>query len=387
MKNLTIVPPFLCCLAMALLTAFPAGAIETTAKQAIVIDVVTGTVMLEKNADELMAPASMTKIMTANLVFDRLLDGRLSLDDTLPVSENAWRKGGSKMFVRVGTEVAVGDLLRGIIVQSGNDASIVIAEAIGGSESAFGDLMTDKAREIGMTDTTFRNSTGWPDPEHLTTARDLANLAMYTIKTYPEYYHIYGEKSFTYNKIRQGNRNPLLYKDLGADGLKTGHTEVSGYGLTASVKRGERRIVLVINGLTSVKERSAEAQRLITWAFREFTNYDLFKSGEEIEKAVVWMGMKANVGLVLDGALTLTVPRAGRREMRVKVVLEEPVPAPIKAGDKIAKLVVMAPGMPTVERPLFAADDVAGLDFIGRIGANLKEFVFGAAESMRASAN
>jgi len=373
-------------LLLALFVSPPAGAIETAAKQVIVVDVATGTVMLEKNADELMAPASMTKIMTANLVFDRLNDGRLSLQDTLPVSENAWRKGGSKMFVRVGNEVAVGDLLRGIIIQSGNDASIVIAEALGGSESAFGDLMTEKAREIGMTETTFRNATGWPDPEHLTTARDMARLAAYTVQTYPEFYHLYGEKSFTYNKIKQGNRNPLLYKDLGADGLKTGHTELSGYGLTASVKRGDRRIVLVINGLTSVNERSGEAQRLITWAYREFANYELFKPGEEIEKAAVWMGQNADVGLVLGGALTLTVPRAGRREMEVKVVVDEPVPAPIKAGDRIAKLVITAPDMVPAERPLFAATDVAELDFVGRVGASLKHFIFGAAESVRASA-
>jgi D-alanyl-D-alanine carboxypeptidase (penicillin-binding protein 5/6) len=253
--------PFFCCLLLAAFISVPAGAIETAAKQAIVVDVSTGTVMLEKNADELMAPASMTKIMTANLVFDRLKDGRLTMEETLPVSENAWRKGGSKMFVRVGDEVTVEDLLRGIVIQSGNDASIVIAEAIGGSESAFGDLMTEKAREIGMTETTFRNATGWPDPEHLTTARDMARLAAYTVSTYPDYYHLYGEKSFTYNKIKQGNRNPLLYKDLGADGLKTGHTELSGYGLTASVKRGDRRIVLVINGLTSVNECSSPARR------------------------------------------------------------------------------------------------------------------------------
>ena len=205
------VPPFVSCLLLALFVSPPAGAIEVAAKQAIVVDVTTGAVMFEKNADELMAPASMTKIMTANLLFDRLKDGRLSMQDTLPVSENAWRKGGSKMFVRVGNEVSVEDLLRGIIIQSGNDASIVIAEAIGGSESAFGDLMTEKAREIGMTETTFRNATGWPDPEHLTTARDLARLAAYTVLTYPEFYHLYGEKSFTYNKIKQGNRNPLLY--------------------------------------------------------------------------------------------------------------------------------------------------------------------------------
>ena len=306
------------------------------------------------------------------------------MDDLLPVSEKAWRMGGSKMFVEVGTQVPVADLLRGIVVQSGNDASIVVAEAIAGSESAFADLMTEGAREIGMRDTTFRNSTGWPHAEHLSTARDMAKLAAHTIATYPEYYPLYGEKSFTYNEIKQGNRNPLLYKDLGADGLKTGHTEASGYGLTASIKRGDRRLILVINGLDNVNARSEEAERILNWGFREFANYTLFDAGEVVETSEVWLGQKAEVPLVLDGPLTLTLPRAGFREMKVTAVVEEPVPAPIAAGDKVGTLVVAAEGITPSRFPLYAGEDVASLDFIGRVGASIKHLVFGAASSVHA---
>jgi len=365
----------------ALATA-PARAIETQALQAILVDFDTGTVLLEKNADELMAPASMTKIMTADLVFDRLKDGRLSLDDKLEVSEYAWRKGGSKMFVEINSQVAVEDLLRGIIIQSGNDASIVVAEAIAGSEEAFGDIMTERAHQIGMNDTTFRNATGWPDPQHLTTARDLATLAAYTIRTHPEYYYLYGQISYTYNDIKQGNRNPLLYKNLGADGLKTGHTEASGYGLTASAKRGDRRLILVVNGLPSVNARSEEGARLLNWGFREFDNYELFEAGEIVETAEVWMGQRSAVPLVLDRALVMTLPRAGVRKMKVAVIVEEPVTAPIQAGDELAKLVVEAEGMAPTQFPLYAAEDVPELGFTGRVGASIKHLVFGAAGSV-----
>ena len=241
----------------------PAQALETRAREAFLIDVTTGTVLLEKDADVSMPPASMSKIMTAYLVFGALKEGRISLDDKLPVSEKAWRKGGSKMFVEVGSEVSVEDLLRGVIVQSGNDACIVLAEALAGSEEAFAEQMTRKAREIGMEGSTFTNSTGWPDPNHRMTARDLAILAERMVQDFPDFYHYYSEREFTYNGIRQGNRNPLLYKNLGADGLKTGHTEEAGYGLTASAERDGRRLVLVINGLESIKARSEEAERLI----------------------------------------------------------------------------------------------------------------------------
>ena len=367
-------------------TAPTASAVETRAKEAILIDMATGAVLFEKDADVLMAPASMTKIMTATLVFERLKDGRLSLDDTLPVSEEAWRKG-SKMFVEVGTRVRVEDLLRGIIVQSGNDASIVIAEGLAGSERAFGDMMTEKARDIGMSSTTFRNSTGWPDPEHLTTARDLAILAAHTIEQYSEFYHLYSEKSFSYNNIKQGNRNPLLYKDIGADGLKTGHTEVSGYGLTASAKRGDRRLVLVVNGLPSVKARSEESERLLDWGFREFENVALFDAGEVVEHAEIWLGDREQVPLVLENDLLVTLPRAAKRHVEMVVRLEEPVPAPVKAGAQLAELVIRGPDMTPIEIPLVAGADAGELDFMGRVLASLKHLVLGATASIGPDSN
>jgi len=275
--------------ALALLFAGVASAappsFQTTAKQAILMDFDTGAVLYAKNADTPMFPASMTKIMTSIMVFDELRAGRLQLDSTFRVSENAWRKGGSKMFVRVKDDIKVEDLLRGIIVQSGNDASIVVAEGLAGSDETFGDQMTERAREIGLQDTVFRNATGWPDPDHVTSARDLAKLAAYLIREYPDFYSYYSEKEFTYGKsldgkpITQGNRNPLLYKSVGADGLKTGHTEASGFGLTASAIRGDRRLVMVINGLNSVRARSSESERLINWGFQVFDNYPLFQAG------------------------------------------------------------------------------------------------------------
>jgi D-alanyl-D-alanine carboxypeptidase (penicillin-binding protein 5/6) len=315
-----------CGLAVAfLLTSAPAAALDyqTAATQAILVDFDTGTVLFEKNPDETMYPASMTKIMTALLVFEQLREGRLSLDDELPVSEEAWRKGGSKMFVHVGSKIKIGDLLHGIIVQSGNDASIVVAEGLAGSEAAFADRMTRRAREIGMTRTTFRNSTGWPDEAHVTTSRDLALLARHVIAGFPELYKLYAEKEFTYGKsldgkpITQSNRNPLLYRMAGADGLKTGHTEASGYGLTASATRDDRRLIMVINGLDSVQARSEESQRLLEWGFREFENVHLFEPGETVTNADVWLGSKPVVPLVIEGGLALTLPRAARRSKPV----------------------------------------------------------------------
>ncbi|MDP7667020.1 MAG: D-alanyl-D-alanine carboxypeptidase family protein, partial [Rhodospirillales bacterium] len=279
--------------AVLVVVALPARAMETLARQAFLMEMTTGATLFEKDADQPMAPASMSKLMTVYMIFEHLRDGRLSLDDTFPVSENAWRKGGAKsggstMFLDPGTRVRVEDLLRGITVQSGNDASIVAAEGLSVSEDAFADEMTVKARELGLADSVFKNATGLPDAEHLTTPRDIAVLAARTIENFPEYYHFYADKNFTYNGIRQGNRNPLLYKDLGADGLKTGHTADSGYGLAASVVRGDRRLILVVNGLPSVKARSRESERLIEWGLREFKNYALFKRGETVIDVEVW---------------------------------------------------------------------------------------------------
>ena len=355
----------------------PAQALETRAREAILLDTTTGAVLFEKDADIPAPPASMSKIMTAYMVFESLKEGRLSLEDELPVSEKAWRKGGSKMFVEVNTRVKVEDLLRGVIVQSGNDACIVFAEALSGSEEAFADDMTRRAREIGLTDSSFANATGWPDPNHRMSARDLANLAIRMIEDHPEYYHIYSETEFSYNGIRQGNRNPLLYKNIGADGLKTGHTEEAGYGLTASAKRGDRRLVLVVTGLESVRARSEEAERLMNWGFREFDNIQLFKADETVERASVWQGGQDTVPLVFPDGLTVTLARKARRGMTVTVEYDSPVPAPIEKGQPIARLVIEAPEREPMSFPLVAGADIERLGPLGRIFSSARFMILG----------
>ncbi len=356
-----------------------AQAIETLAKQAILVDATTDTVLFEKNADQPMAVASMIKLMTVYLAFERLADGRLKLEDTLPVSRKAWRMGGSKMFVRVGTRVSVEDLLRGIIVQSGNDACIVIAEAISGDEEAFAHEMTRRGRELGLENSVFANSSGWPHPEQHMTARDLALLAERLIHDFPQYYGYFKEKSFTYEGIRQGNRNPLLYTESGADGLKTGHTQKSGYGIIASAEREGRRLVLVLNGLGRVNERARESERLLRWGFREFDTYALFKAGDEVEEAAVWLGDSPTVPLVIERNFTVTLPRSARRAMKATVVYDGPLAAPIAKGTEIAKLVITAPEMETIEAPLVAGADITRLGLFGRLGGALSYLLWGQA--------
>lgn len=355
-----------------------AGALETPAKQAILMDMETGAILFEKEADAMMPPASMSKLMTVTMLFERLKEGSLKMEDTFPVSEKAWKKGGSKMFVEVNKRVSVGDLLRGIIVQSGNDACIVVAEALSGSEDAFALSMTEHAREIGLERSTFRNATGWPDPNHRMTARELALLAKHIIQKFPEYYHIFSEKSFKFGKIKQGNRNPLLYSNSGSDGLKTGHTEESGYGIVGSAIREGRRLIVVVNGLTSTKERSRESERILEWGFREFGNYQLFKKDQEVAKARVWLGSKELVSLTTDADLTVTMTRKNRRDMQVKLVYNEPIPAPIIKGSPVARLVISAPDMKNIEVPLLAAEDVERPGMFQRVTAAIKYVLFGA---------
>ena len=302
-----------------LVGAGPARALDTEARQAIVVDWDTGTVLFEKNADEPMHPSSMSKLMTVYMLFDALKNGSVKLDDEFPVSEKAWRMGGSKMFVDLGAKVKVEDLIQGIVVQSGNDACIVVAEGLGGTEEAFAEKMNQKAKEIGLEHSTFKNATGWPDPEHLMTARDLSILARRTIADFPQYYHYYGEIDFTYHGIKQGNRNPLLYKDLGADGLKTGHTDEGGFGLTGSAKRGDRRLIMVLNGLPTMKSRFEESERVMEWGFREFDNYTVFKKDAAVSEAEVWLGDQAMVPLVTESDLKVTLPKKSRHGMKVTV--------------------------------------------------------------------
>ncbi|MDP6108973.1 MAG: D-alanyl-D-alanine carboxypeptidase family protein [Rhodospirillales bacterium] len=365
-----------------LLDVAPAKAIETLAKQVVLMDAETGTILFDKDADVPMPPASMSKLMTVFMVFERLRDGRLSLDDTFRISENAWRKGGAKsgsstMFLVPGKRARTEDLIRGIIVQSGNDACIVIAEGISGSEEAFAGEMTERAKQLGLTSSTFKNSTGWPHPEHRMSPKDLALLAKHTIEQFPEYYHYYSERSFVYNGIKQDNRNPLIYKEMGADGLKTGYTQKSGYGLTGSATRGDRRLILVVNGLSSKKERAREPERLLEWGFREFGNYALLGAGEVVEEAQVWLGKKATVQLIIENELKLTLHKKSRREMKVAVNYQGPIPAPVKKGDVLATLSISAPGEKTIDIPLVAAVNVEQLGLMGRLVAAFKHILWG----------
>ena len=366
----------------ALFWAHQAQAVESMAKQAILIDATTGAVLFSKNADMPMPPSSMSKMMTVYILFERLRDGSLSMDDTFSISKNAWRKGGAKsggstMFLIPGKRVRVEDLIRGIIVQSGNDACIVVAEGLASSEEAFAEEMTARAKELGLKNSVFKNSTGWPDPEHLTTARDLAILAQRTIEDFPGFYHYYKETEFTYNGIRQINRNPLLYRDIEVDGLKTGHTQDAGYGLTASATKGDRRLILVVNGLASKKERRREPDRLLAWGLREFNNYKLFSAGEEVTKAEIWLGKEAQVALMNEKEMLITLSRKARHKMKVAVHMKSPVPAPIAKGQKIAKLVVTAPGFDPIEVPLIATQPVERLGLFGRLGTALKAIIWG----------
>lgn len=360
-----------------------AAEILTPAKQAYITDFESGKVLFAKDADLPMKPASMAKIMTVFVVFQRLADGSLQLDDKFLVSEKAWRKGGSKTFVEVGSRVSVNDLLHGVIVQSGNDAAIVLAEGIAGTEDAFAEEMNFWAQKLGMTQTNFRNSTGWPDPDLQTSAKDLNILTTEMIKrfpadTYPDLYPIFAKREFTYNKITQPNRNPLVYGTAGADGLKTGHTEESGYGLVGSAVRNGQRVVMVLNGMDSMKQRSTESRRLMDLIFREYQSYEFFKQGQTVDQANVWLGTAPQVDLVLDAPLKLVLSRKDRQAMEISVQWLDPVPAPIRAGDQIGTLVISLPDEVT-KLPLRAAQDVDALGLFNRIGAAVKYLIFGAA--------
>jgi serine-type D-Ala-D-Ala carboxypeptidase (penicillin-binding protein 5/6) len=355
----------------------PSAMLDTEARHVLILEAETDTVLFAKSAEERMPPASMSKIMTAYVIFGMLKDGRIKLTDELPVSEKAWKLGGSKMFVGVGARVTIENLIQGMLVQSGNDACLVLAEGLSGSETAFVELMNVKAAAIGLKDSHFANVTGLPDPEDWMTAQDLATLAIRTIHDFPEYYHYFSEKDFNFNNIDQGNRNPLLYRNIGADGLKTGHTDESGFSLTASVVRGDRRVILVVSGLSSMKARASESERLVEWAFREFNDYKLFNAGDKIDDAEVWLGAEPKVGLTIGGDLIVTLPRRVRHDMKVTVVYDGPLPAPVKKGDQIGKLVVSAPDIEPIERPLFAAANVPPIGTFGRMATLAAYLIWG----------
>ena len=363
-------------------TLVRADAIETAARQAIIVDYKTGAVLMEKNADEIMTPSSMSKLMTVYLVFSHLKDGSLKLTDELPVSETAWKKhyksDESMMFLPVHGMVKVDDLLRGVIIQSGNDACSVLAEGLAGSEEAFAEQETEVGKKIGLLHSTFRNASGVPDPDHKMTARDLAVLARHLITDFPDYYPIFSEKTFTYNNIKQDNRNPLIWQNIaGADGLKTGHTEEAGYGLTGSVMRNGRRIIIVLNGLPTLMSRAEESQRLIEWAFREYDDYDLYQAGEVLGQAPVTEGVVKTVPLAIDRSVTLTLPRTTHADLKATVHVDEAVKAPVVKGTVFGSVTLAIPGRAETLYPLVAGADVARLGVFGRLSAKVHDMISG----------
>jgi len=354
----------------------PLGPMDTSAQWAFITDFNTGAELLNKAADDEMPPSSMTKLMTAYIVYSKLKAGTLRLDQTLPVSEHAWRTQGSKMFVELGAQIPVESLIRGMIIQSGNDACIVLAEGIAGSEEQFVDMMNAEAKRLGLTHSVFRNCTGWPDPEHHMSVRDIATLAKHIIQDFPEYYHYDSEKTFTYHGIVQYNRNPLVQRGL-ADGLKTGHTEAGGYGVVGSAEHNGRRVIMVLNGMPTSKARVEESVRLMGWAFANFENVTLFSANDVIENAPVYLGTQHSVPLVGEGNLVLTMPRAWRQHAHISIAYDSPIPAPITRGDVVGKLTVSGQGVPQTEVKLLAGEDVGRLGIPGRAVAVMTHFLTG----------
>lgn len=360
-----------------------AGAIETQARNAILMDYDTGQYLYVKDHEKMVPPASMSKLMTVNMIFEKLKDGSLSLDDTFTVSERAWKlggaaSGGSTMFLKIGEKVRVEDILKGILIQSGNDACIVAAENLAGSEDDFAEMMNKRARELGLNNSSFANSTGLPHPDQKMSVEDLAKLARHIIKEFPEFYHIFSEKYYTHNNITQGNRNPLLYSMPNADGLKTGHTEEAGFCLTASAKKGERRLIEVMTGMNSNKERSEEAERLMEWGFREFNNYNLLNKGQEIAEIPVVFGNEKEVRLVVSETVKRTLKKSQAPKIKMTAVYDKPVKAPVAAGDKLGEVRIELDGQEMENVPLVADKNIEKLGFFGRIGQNLKYLLFGA---------
>lgn len=348
----------------------PIGLFDTLAQYAFIMDYNTGTVLMDKLADQPMHPSSLTKIMTCYIVFAMLRTGRLKLDQLLPVSEKAWKMQGSKMFVPLNGQVSVQDLIQGVVIQSGNDACIVLAEGIAGSEQQFVSMMNEMAPKMGLRNSHFMNCTGWPDSNHLMSARDIALIAYHLIHDYPEYYHFFSEKEFTFNKITQGNRNVLVDKGL-ADGLKTGHTDAGGYGLCASSERNGRRVIMVVNGLTSMNMRAHESERLIEWSFNQFENVKLFNKGDIVEQAPVWMGAQETVPLVAGENLVLTLPVGMRDKLKVTLDYNAPLSAPVMKGQNVEASLSVKNGGITVQVPIIAGETVEKANIISRMMKNV----------------
>ncbi|MGJ3264445.1 MAG: D-alanyl-D-alanine carboxypeptidase family protein [Salinarimonas sp.] len=368
----------------------PAAAFETAAEQAYLVDAGTGTVLFAKNADALMVPASMAKIMTVETIAEEMRQGRLSNEDVFTISENAWRtggapSGGSTMFAEVGSSIALPDLLRGIIVQSGNDASIAAAEGIAGSEEAFARMMTEHARRIGLEASVWRNATGFHDPEQVTTARELARLTLHLMEESPEIYAIFGEESFAWNGITQRNRNDLLGMNIGADGVKTGFLSQSGYGLVGSAVRDGQRLVVVVNGLETASQRANEARKLLDWGFRAFDRRRLFEAGETVGEAQVYGGETPYVALAAERPIELLVPRGDDQRLSARIVYRGPLLPPVEAGTPVGVLRVMRGDTLALEAPLETAESVGqgpisrrALDGLWELGAGaVRRAIFG----------
>ncbi|MBK4217004.1 D-alanyl-D-alanine carboxypeptidase [Paracoccus caeni] len=356
--------------ALLCLAAPSAQAFETNATSAWIYDVNTGTVLLSKNADTPIPPASMSKLMTLYMLFEALENGRLKLDDTMPVSTKAWRMGGSKMFLEPRDNPTVEQLIKGIIVLSGNDACVVVAEHLAGTEEAFATQMTRRGQEMGLKHSVFRNSTGWPDPEHRMSAEDLGTVALRLIEDFPQYYSDFALTEFRYGDrvpSNRFNRNPILKLGIGADGLKTGHTQEAGYGLVGSAIQDGRRVIFVISGLQSETARAEESERIVNWAFRQFTMETLVPAGETVVEAPVWLGTESRVGLTTKDGVNVLVPAGARDQVKVEAVYDSPIPAPIAAGDQIGRLIVTVPGAQDAVTPLLATSDVAEAGFAGRM--------------------
>lgn len=343
-----------------------AFAFETTARNAYLIDTSTGTVMFSKDSDVAAPPASMSKLMTIALLFKALKEGKVTMDTVFPVSEKAWAMGGSKMFVENGSQVRVEDLIQGIIVQSGNDACVVVAEGLAGSEEQFAQLMNSYAKEIGLTHSSFGNASGWPDPRQRMSAHDLAVLAYYLQQNYPEYWHYFSEKEFTYNGITQPNRNPILGVVQGANGLKTGHTEEAGYGLVGSVERNDRSVIFVLMGMQSEAERATEAENIATWALSNFTTKTYFDNDETIVTVDTWLADKPTVGLAASEGLTTLEPIAGAANVKVTANYYEPISAPLDAGTEVGTITISSDSFDDYTLPLVTTEALERGGFVRR---------------------
>ncbi len=350
-----------------------ASVMPTKAKQAYIIDFATGQVLLEKAAEEQMPTSSMSKVMTTIMVFDALKAGRISPSTEFTISEKASKKGGSKMFIAQGSDVSVEDLLRGIIVQSGNDATIAVAEGLSGDEGVFAENMTARAKEIGMANSNFVNASGWPDDNHYSTAKDLTIMSHYLIKNYPEEYKMFAEEEFEFSGIKQSNRNPLLNNKFKSDGIKTGHTEAAGYGLIGSATKDGRRVIMLLNGMESMSERAAESQRLMQWALNNFKNVSLLSKGSIITQAPVAMGKSDTVALIAQDDITVTIAQSIRAEdIKMNAGFNTPLTAPIKKGDQVGAMLIQIPNQNDIKVPLYAAEDVERAGFFKRYGAKFK---------------